>query len=599
MRLHSFQIRNFKSIIDTGNCKISDIDNIVILAWQNESGKSAVLEALDFFANWPADKFVELQKRTRTNDTEVKCSFLIGKNDFEYLDQEFKDNEEIKKYIRTKKEVTLMRKYKDNKDEWISVDQEFFDKLPEKGEEDNVAISDESTPPVVVVKDKATLIFEISKIIIDIVPIFSLYNSFEDLLPSEKLVSELQNSKAIKNFERVFATNLLEIANITDPRESQIAIRELENRATDDFNDSWSQSIKSQIWDKKYKFTIRVNHAEPKKIEFMIEGEDWIPQFLEQRSLWFRWFSAFHLRLRALMKETEDYEYEENDNNIVILIDEPGQNLHDVAQKDVKRILEQTAKKHIQIIYSTHNPNLIGDIDSNGIEFTRIRIVANHTVQWTKVFTVAQFMSNKDWGSIDALSPIRSAMGLSSMDSIFDKEKLNVIVEGITDNYYLSALRDFMWKDNKLHFIPVCGVDNVKSMVGLLIGWGMNYKAVFDDDPKQWRKAYNTLKEHFFERSDDIAHQHIYKIKECNGIEDIFSKADFQKYIYTENLSTEEKKKNNSDIAKDVGKEIIARQFSEKLKNNPTDIKLDGTSKKKIEEIFDWLYQSFSIVKSK
>ena len=78
------------------------------------------------------------------------------------------------------------------------------------------------------------------------------------------------------------------------------------------------------------------------------------------------------------MKESEEYEHDKNDNNIVILIDEPGHNLHDVAQKDVKRILEETAKKHIQIIYSTHNPNLIGNMDTNEIEFTRIRIVTNH-----------------------------------------------------------------------------------------------------------------------------------------------------------------------------------------------------------------------------
>lgn len=51
MRLYSFQIKGFKSVIDTGECKISDVDNIVVLAGQNEAGKTTVLEALDFFKN--------------------------------------------------------------------------------------------------------------------------------------------------------------------------------------------------------------------------------------------------------------------------------------------------------------------------------------------------------------------------------------------------------------------------------------------------------------------------------------------------------------------------------------------------------------------
>jgi len=117
MRLHSFQIRNFKSIIDTGECKISDIDNIVILAGQNESGKSSVLEALDFFANGPSKNFVRLQKRQNTNDTEVRCRFFISKADLEYLIQEAPDDDGVKKHITNRQEVILVRRYKDNKDD--------------------------------------------------------------------------------------------------------------------------------------------------------------------------------------------------------------------------------------------------------------------------------------------------------------------------------------------------------------------------------------------------------------------------------------------------------------------------------------------------
>lgn len=612
MRLYSFNVKNFKSIIDTGECKISDIDNVVVLAGQNESGKSSVLEALDFFANGPSAKFVKLEIRQGTNSTEVQCTFLLGKFDKEYLENDFSDYEEVKNYIEKKKEVTLIRKFENGKDNGVSVVESFFEDFPElaekstpeakesevQAEKTDAPAGQEATPAPseAVNKNKEEIIKELSGKIIEAIPTFSLYNSFADLLPSEIAVAELQNSNAVKDFERVFDVKLKDLAEITDARERKIQIKGITKRATDDFNQFWSQKISNATGGTdKYRFSIEVNDAEPKKIIFMIEGEDQTPLYLEQKSMGFRWFSSFHLRLRALMKESDEYEYGENDNNVIILIDEPGQNLHDTAQKDVKKILDETASKHIQIIYSTHNPNLIGDVNTNEIEYTRIRIVTNHPIQGTKVYNVSQFISRKDGGSLDALSPIRTAMGLNSAGSIFDKNKFNVVVEGITDNYYLIALREILKKDNRIHFIPVCGVDNVKSLVGLLIGWGMDYKAVFDDDPRQGRKVYNDLKKFYFEEDDDISHEHILKIKNCNGIEDIFSKPDFRKLIFDKELSDDEKKLANSELVKNSGKELVARNFLEKAKKSSFDIKLDDASTKKSEEIFTWLYEKFSI----
>lgn len=603
MRLYSFQIQNFKSIMNTGECKISDIDNIVVFAGQNESGKSSVLEALDFFANGPSDKFEKFEKRQGTDMTSVKCTFLIGKSDMEYLERDFKDYEEISNFLKKKKKVSILRKFENKKDSGLSIDESFFEDFPEfEEEETEEETTAPGTPPdqtattqATDTNDRDSLMEKLSEAIIEVIPTISLYNSFEDLLPSEIALTELKNSKAVKDFEKVFDVKLNDLAEITDARERKIKIKEIESKATDDFNQFWSQKISSVTGANKYRFLIEVNDAEPKKIIFMIEGEDQTPLYLEQKSMGFRWFSAFHLRLRALMKESEDYEYEENDNNIVILIDEPGQNLHDTAQKDVKNILNETAKKEIQILYSTHNPNLIGNVNTNEIEYTRIRIVTNHPKQGTKVFNVPQFIARKDGCSIDALSPIRTAMGLNSAGTIFDKNKLNVVVEGITDNYYLTAFRELLEKDERLHFIPVCGVDNVKSMVGLLIGWGMNYKAVFDDDPKQGRKAYNNLKNYYFEGDDNTAHEHILKIKDCNGIEDIFSQPDFEKILGRE-LEDSEKKQSNSQIVKKSGKELVARQFLEYVRKNPIDrVELNQDSIKKIEEVFDWLYNKFSI----
>ena len=429
--------------------------------------------------------------------------------------------------------------------------------------------------------------------LIEAIPPFSLYTTFGDLLPSEILVTDLPKSKAVQDFEKVFSVNLAEYAQITDPRDKKIKLEALEAKATDDFNKSWTQTIASVKEDKKYTFSIDIDNAEPKKIIFMIKGKDGTPLYLEQKSMGFRWFSAFHLRLRSLMKDGGDLaeSSHKNGTQFLLLIDEPGQNLHDIAQKDVKKILEETAGKNIQIIYSTHNPNLIG---TEGKEFTRIRLVSNDDKVGTRIENVAQFISKQNRGSLDALSPIRTAMGLVNVQSIFDPNKFNVVVEGITDHYYFSAFQKMFSKDSRIHFVPACGVDNVKHLVSVMVGWGCNYKAVFDDDPQQGRKAYNHLKKLFYEENDELAHKHILKISDCNGIEDVFTNSDFENHVIDRKRTKAETGKKNSELVKESGKEMYARMFLEKIENGDS-LTLNKTTKDNVEKVFKWIYEKFGI----
>ncbi len=47
MRIKKFRIKNYKSIIDSGDCYMDDF--VTILAGKNESGKTSILEALEDF----------------------------------------------------------------------------------------------------------------------------------------------------------------------------------------------------------------------------------------------------------------------------------------------------------------------------------------------------------------------------------------------------------------------------------------------------------------------------------------------------------------------------------------------------------------------
>ena len=74
MKLSAFRIKNFRSIVDSGWHNLAS-DNITGLIGQNESGKTAVLEALKCFYDGEISEDVQ---RRGAGLPEVYCSFHIG-----------------------------------------------------------------------------------------------------------------------------------------------------------------------------------------------------------------------------------------------------------------------------------------------------------------------------------------------------------------------------------------------------------------------------------------------------------------------------------------------------------------------------------------
>lgn len=594
MKIQSFNIQNFRSIINANKVKISTDDNVLILAGQNESGKTSVLEALDFFGNGLNKDFLKYQIRMGTDDCSVECNFEFTKKDLIALESSGFTQQLINK-VKKIKTFAITRSYADARDGGMLITSPTEDELG-LGVNDDALIASDSPEAVTVEKpdpipsappEEVDSWDNLSSFILERVPIFSFYSNFDDLLPSEVLVNELQQHKAIQDFEVVFNTEIEDLANIEDIRRRNIELKKVTDRATDDFNKTWSQAISSFDNQAKYSFEVQVKDTNPKAVFFLIKGSDDIPLYLEQKSKGFRWFSAFHLRLRSLEHEYGS-QNKSDQRDIVLLIDEPGQNLHETAQKDAKKIIDETAQKGLQIIFTTHHANLLGNKD---IEFSRIRLVEKNKDLGTKVYNIAQFLSQVK-GSSDTLSPIKTALGLSSIQPLIS-EKGNVLTEGLSDSYYLKAFSKLLKTNKNYSFIPACGADNAKSVAAVLLGWDIDFRTILDDDAGKGRKIYNSLKKNFYNNNDEEAQEFIHKIKGCDGIEDIFSQDELSKYIINREITSEEIREKNSKIV-DGKKEMHARLFLDKVSKKPSDIKLSAETKKKIKSIFDWLENCFS-----
>ena len=172
------------------------------------------------------------------------------------------------------------------------------------------------------------------------------------------------------------------------------------------------------------------------------------------------------------------------------MLDEPAIHLHVDAQKEVLELFENIAQNNIQIVYTTHSPALL-NINS----WESIRLVEKDD-DISKVFTTTTPRSGEK--HLETLSPIQKAMGCSLNNTIApSREKLNLVVEGITDYYYLKAMLGnfgILGTPDEPYLIPACSADNIPNIVSIFIGWGYNYKVLLDND-RQGQNVAKKLKE--------------------------------------------------------------------------------------------------------
>jgi AAA15 family ATPase/GTPase len=589
MRLIGFRVQNIKSIKDSGWCHLSGTDNINVFAGQNEAGKSAILEALNFFRNGPNEQFERLSKRMDDTHPYVECEFQFEEDDFQ-------GNDNVLAVIKNIHAVRIQRGDTQKSDyaskrlnpetEKIITDEvkklvaqsKNIAQQVEKASDEGI---DESTKNVETVLDAESLIVEIRQHITNHLPEFIYYDSFASVLPGTVKLADMDNYPAIKDLQKVFNINFSELIS-KDARARASALGALNNQATVDLNTYWKQRHTTEE-DDTYAYSINVHpditNKENSVVEFMIHRNDGVPLFIEQKSKGFQWFSAFNLRLKALGVDVE------KSKRYIILIDEPGQGLHETAQADVKSVLEELASKGMQILYTTHNANLIGVMDS---ELLRIRLVSQTRNGGTIVKNIAQFSSSE--GSADALSPVITAMGISNIGQLLDRKVPAVALEGITDHYYMNAASILLNISETYSFIPSIGVNNIKPLISVLVGWGANYRAIFDDGAG--RRIHTDISRYLYPEDDVERDKHILKLDGFNGIEDLFSKEDFDKYILLEDRK--DYSLSNSEYIKSTSKkkELLARLFLEKVRFDKESIVLSEETKKNFEKIFEWLRSS-------
>jgi hypothetical protein len=175
---------------------------------------------------------------------------------------------------------------------------------------------------------------------------------------------------------------------------------------------------------------------------------------LDRRSTGFQWFISF---IASFL------EFEQN-NNLILLLDEPGLSLHARAQMDLMETIETRLAQDRQVLYSTHSPFFVR---TNRLD--RARITEDQGPERGAV-------AINDAGKVtdrDTLFPLQAALGYDVAQSLFIGNQ-NVLVEGVSDFIYLTTISDRLESEGRTHLMPSArllpagGASSIPTFIALL-----------------------------------------------------------------------------------------------------------------------------------
>lgn len=559
MKLKNLRIQNYKCILDSTEFSISDV---TCLVGKNESGKSAILQALyklnpiekdktsfNYLDEYPRNELSEYEQIKDKNPANV----LTTKWELDDVEVEIL-KEKFGVFPLQSKTFTVSKGYDNTKYYSISVDEkkilEYY--LKQLSADDKNVMEVSKINDISELRAQLENIKELSDTQKSVLNL--LKETFKDSDSSKNIISQLSalmpkfvyfpdyekmagkiaintlNSKVQSNqlsfAEKIFIA-LLDLAGTTYQEIQSLGTLEhliarlegISNRLTKEIFKYWSQNTNLKV-------IFRFDNARPQdpapfnngyifltRIENLRHG---VTVSFDERSSGFIWFFSFLVWFSQAKKNYGD--------KLFLLLDEPGLNLHAKAQADLLKYFREKLKPFFQILYTTHSPFMI---DSENLFEAR-------TVE--DVFVKDEVLGTKVGDKVlstdsDTLFPLQAALGYEITQTLF-VGKHTLLVEGPSDLLYLhwfsnqlkEAKRTYL--DPKWIISPSGGIDKISSFV-TLFGGNKLHIAVLSDYHDGDKKKVKNLRESELLKSGHIFTADVFAEQDEADIEDIIGRANY------------------------------------------------------------------------
>ena len=567
MKLTNVTVYKYKSYDQQQSFPIDD--DITIIVGKNESGKTAILEAIaktnyfsddsDFEFN-PTHDYPRKEKKKYDKSGEIgkaiSCTYLLEQEEIS----------EIEKYLGcgviSKWEFTLTTKYDNsrmvthpefdtnkflefigNKYNLSSENLNILKKLTSKEEildaidghklEEDDSEKEKLSNALIYIKDNyftdlnwdnwlAAYLWQ--RHLKPIMPKFMYFDEYYEL-PSEINLetiskSPTQDAKTAKALLELADVDLDDLKSPDSYEDFKAELEATSSEITQHIFKYWKNNTGLRF---QFDIENKINRNSPNTSEKYLNIRIWSDKHhislpLSNRSKGFNWFFSFIVWFSRIQ--------EDKSNQYILLLDEPGLNLHAAAQADLLNFLDDLSKEY-QIIYTTHSPFMV---PHNSLE--RVRTV----YESKDGTTIKDAIEEKD---SDTLFPLQAALGYDIAQNLFIN-KNNLLVEGVSDLIYLTMMSSILEESglqgirDDITIVPVGGLDKVTSFISLLKGQNLNIVCALDTFTDQKGKArLNSLIEQKIIKDKSILffNEFSRNVGNIADLEDLFSIEEYLKFF--------------------------------------------------------------------
>lgn len=577
LKLKSVEIHKYKCFENTQSFDVED--DVTVLVGLNESGKTSALEALaktryftedDSFVFNATHDYPRKEKkkmgRSGKDPEAIECRYILTEEIIQEIESELGEG------ILLFSEFGVITKYSNEKNiSGVKVDSEkvannLFPSVSEKiknvksRERLEEIINEEPDDESKAVLEEALKFFEkrfiwndpFSEYVYETylspnIPKFLYYDEYYSL-PSRINLNKLKDNslegEELKTAKALFELADIDIDELLDSKDFESFKAELESTSADiseDLFEFWSTNNNLEI-----RFDVDKIESNPSSssnhygnnsiVEHILDIRVWngrakVSLPLKNRSKGFNWFFSFLVWFKKIQ--------EDNNSNYILLLDEPGMNLHAAAQKDLLNFIE-SLKEDYQIIYTTHSPFMVPPD-----KLHRVRTV----LETKNGSVVSDSLQEKD---PNTLFPLQAALGYNIAQNLYIS-KHNLLVEGISDMFYLEAMSDLLESEGreslskKITIVPAGGLEKVATFVSLLRGNDLNIICLLDSTLNQSneKKLGRLITDKIIKDRKILSYKDFIKDAQEADVEDMFEIEDYLKLF---NGAFPEAKINSSDL---------------------------------------------------
>lgn len=520
MDLQQLRVQNYKSIDDS---EWVDFDQVTCFVGKNESGKTAFLEAIqklnpvdntgqyDHVEEYPRTRLTQYKQRHKQDpDPVASAKFELSKDEISPIQEQFTDD------ILQSSTVVLTKNYKNetnwtfeinegeaiehlvnqfefhNKTETKLQSAESFEELETKVRESTSSddeINDIENEVQEILRDgfdKRLVIDQLE----DAVPSFLYFDDYS-IMEGDINIDEIrrkQNQGNLSESDQTFLSLLSvaeldtnDIRNIDRYESRKAELEAAANFITDQVFEYWSQSDDLQVeFDRD---VLEQNNQQNQRnqqnyvLYVRIRSErDRVTLPFGKRSKGFIWFFSF-LAYFSDMKN--------NDENLVLLLDEPGLNLHAKAQNDFLRFINERLAPVHSVAYTTHSPFMLEPRNMD-----RARLVQYEQDEGTKI---SEDILGTD---SDTIFPLQAALGYDLIQTLLIGPQV-LLVEGKSDMIYLQLMSEILDEQDRTALshqwtpVPVDGADNVPTFISMFGASDLDIGVLLDDDTRIQQRLEN------------------------------------------------------------------------------------------------------------